>query len=201
MEKYGYIRVSTKDQNEERQIASLVDFGVKTKNLYIDKESGKNFNRTQYKKLLKKAKEGDLIVVKSIDRFGRNYADILEQWRVLTKERKIDVLVLDMPLLDTRIKERDLTGIFISDLVLQILSYVSEVERKNIRQRQKEGIELAKLRGVKFGREPKEIPDEFYDVYLEWKQEVISARAAGRKLNVNHSTFLKWAKNEQLREN
>ena len=201
MEKYGYIRVSTKDQNEERQIASLVDFGVKTKNLYIDKESGKNFNRTQYKKLLKKAKEGDLIVVKSIDRFGRNYADILEQWRVLTKERKIDVLVLDMPLLDTRIKERDLTGIFISDLVLQILSYVSEVERKNIRQRQKEGIELAKLRGVKFGREPKEIPDEFYDEYLEWKQEVISARAAGRKLIVNHSTFLKWAKNEQLREN
>ena len=162
--------------------------------MYIDKESGKDFERKQYKKLLRKAKEGDLIVVKSIDRFGRNYKEILEQWRMITKEKEINVLVLDMLLLDTRETEKDLTGTFISDLVLQILSYVSEVERKNIKQRQKEGIALAQARGVKFGRSPKEIPMEFNSIYELWMRKEISAREAGRRLKVNHSTFLKWAR-------
>lgn len=196
MKQYGYVRVSTKDQNEERQIAALNEFGIQCENMYVDKESGKDFKRKQYKKLLRKTKEGDLIVVKSIDRFGRNYKEILEQWRLITKEKGINILVLDMPLLDTRETEKDLTGTFIADLVLQILSYVSEVERKNIKKRQKEGIALAQARGVKFGRSPKEIPMEFYDIYELWKRKEVSAREAGRRLKVNHSTFLKWARNE-----
>lgn len=194
MKQYGYVRVSTKDQNEERQIVALSEFGIECRNMYIDKESGRNFERKQYKKLLRRVKEGDLIVVKSIDRFGRNYKEILEQWRMITKEKGINILVLDMPLLDTRETEKDLTGTFISDLVLQILSYVSEVERKNIKQRQKEGIALAQARGVKFGRSPKEIPMEFNSIYELWMRKEISAREAGRRLKVNHSTFLKWAR-------
>ena len=194
MKQYGYVRVSTKDQNEERQIVALSEYGIECEYMYVDKESGKDFERKQYKKLLRKAKEGDLVVVKSIDRFGRNYKEILEQWRLITKEKGINILVLDMPLLDTRETEKDLTGTFIADLVLQILSYVSEVERKNIKQRQKEGIALAQARGVKFGREPKKKPMEFYDIYDLWKRKEISAREAGRRLKVNHSTFLKWAR-------
>lgn len=165
MKQYGYVRVSTKDQNEERQIVALSEFGIECCNMYIDKESGKDFKRKQYKKLLRKAKEGDLIVVKSIDRFGRNYKEIIEQWRLITKEKGINIFVLDMPLLDTRETEKDLTGAFIADLVLQILSYVSEVERSNIKQRQAEGIAIAKLKGVKFGREPMIIPSDFESVY------------------------------------
>ena len=194
MEQYGYVRVSTKDQNEERQIVALRESGIKDECIYLDKESGKDFNRKQYKKLLRKVKEGDLIVVKSIDRLGRNYKEILEQWRKITKERNVNIFVLDMPLLDTRETEKDLTGTFIADLVLQILSYVSEVERSNIKQRQAEGIALAKLKGVKFGREPMIIPSDFESVYELWIRKEISAREAGRRLNVNHSTFLKWTR-------
>lgn len=194
MEQYGYVRVSTKDQNEERQIVALREFGIRDDCIYLDKESGKDFNRKQYKKLLRKVKEGDLIVVKSIDRLGRNYKEILEQWRKITKEKNVNIFVLDMPLLDTRETEKDLTGTFIADLVLQILSYVSEVERNNIKQRQAEGIALAKARGVKFGRETKDIPDDFQYIYELWNNKSISAREAGRRLEVNHSTFLKWAR-------
>ena len=194
MKQYGYVRVSTKDQNEERQIVALSEFGIECCNMYIDKESGKDFKRKQYKKLLRKAKEGDLIVVKSIDRFGRNYKEIIEQWRLITKEKGINIFVLDMPLLDTRETEKDLTGAFIADLVFQILSYVSEVERSNIKQRQAEGIAIAKLKGVKFGREPMIIPSDFESVYELWIRKEISARESGRRLKVNHSTFLKWTR-------
>lgn len=194
MEQYGYVRVSTKDQNEERQIVALKEFGIKNDYIYLDKESGKDFNRRQYKKLLCNAKEGDLIVVKSIDRLGRNYKEILDQWRKITKEKGVNIFVLDMPLLDTRETEKDLTGTFIADLVLQILSYVSEVERNNIKQRQAEGIAVAKAKGVKFGREPKAIPINFEREYELWNRNEISAREAGRRLCVNHSTFLKWAR-------
>lgn len=201
MKEYGYVRVSTKEQNEERQIIALLDFGIKKENMYLDKETGTNFNRKEYKKLMKLVKEGDLIVFKNIDRLGRNYLEILEQWRIITKVKRVDILVLDMPLLDTRNQERDLTGTFIADLVLQIISYVSEIEVNNNKQRQAEGIKIAKEKGVKFGRQPKPIPEQFEEVYLQWKDKNISARKAGKLLNVMHSTFLKWVKNEKKRSN
>lgn len=199
MEKYGYCRISSKDQNEERQVVALAEFGLVSDHIYIDKESGKDFNRKQYKRLLRKVKAGDLIVVKSIDRFGRNYKEILEQWRIITKDKQVNILVLDMPLLDTRRTEKDLTGTFIADLVLQILSYVSEIERENIKQRQAEGIALAKARGVQFGRRALMIPSEFPQVYSLWSDKKISAREAGRRLKVNHATFLKWT--EEVKNN
>ena len=149
---FGYVRVSTKEQCEERQLIALRGFPVQDKNIFVDKLSGKDFNRPQYRKLLKRLKRGDVLVIKSIDRLGRNYNEILNQWRIITKEKQADVVVLDMPLLDTRHAGRDLTGTLIADLVLQILSYVAQTERENIRQRQKEGIAAAKKRGVKFGR-------------------------------------------------
>ena len=148
---YGYIRVSTREQNEDRQILALKELSIPEKNLFIDKQSGKDFERPQYKKMVRKLKKDDLLYIKSIDRLGRNYSEILEQWRILTKEKGIDIVVLDMPLLDTR-RGKDLMGTFLSDIVLQVLSFVAENERTNIRQRQAEGIAAAKAKGVRFGR-------------------------------------------------
>lgn len=189
---YGYIRVSTKEQCEDRQMIALLDFSVKEENIYMDKLSGKDFNRPQYQKLVRKMRQGDVLVVKSIDRLGRNYEEILEQWRIITKKKQADIVVLDMPLLDTRQTGRDLTGTFVADLVLQILSYVAQTERENIRQRQKEGIAAAKSRGVRFGRPRKAIPPEFSGLREEWEKGRISSREAAKKLNVSQDTFLRW---------
>ena len=181
---YGYVRVSTKEQNEDRQLLALRDFAVLEKNIYMDKLSGKDFNRPQYRKLLKKLRPGDLLVVKSIDRLGRNYEEILLQWRIITKEKKVNVAVLDMPLLDTRKSGNDLTGTFVADLVLQILSYVAQTERENIHQRQMEGIAAAKLRGVKFGRPRKDVPEQFWKLKEDWENEKITSREAVRQLSM-----------------
>ncbi len=185
---YGYIRVSTKEQNEVRQVIALREVGVSEKNIYMDKQSGKDFNRPQYKKLLRKMKKDDLLYIKSIDRLGRNYAEILEQWRMLTKDKGIDIVVLDMPLLDTR-HGKDLMGTFLSDIVLQVLSFVSENERTNIRQRQAEGIAAAKAKGIRFGRAPKPLPDGFHDAYQRWKRGEITGTAAARDCGMPLSTF------------
>ena len=168
---YGYVRVSTKEQNEDRQLIALQEFPVPEKNVYMDKLSGKDFNRPQYRKLLKKLRPGDLLVVKSIDRLGRNYEEILLQWRIITKEKQADMVVLDMPLLDTRKSGNDLTGTFVADLVLQILSYVAQTERENIHQRQMEGIAAAKLRGVRFGRPRKPVPEQFWKLKQDWEKK------------------------------
>ncbi len=191
-ETYGYVRVSTKDQCEERQLIAMQEFGVPQKNIFTDKPSGKDFERPLYKRLLRKLRPGDLVVVKSIDRLGRNYGEIQDQWRLITKEKQVDIVVLDMPLLDTRQKSEDLTGTFIADLVLQILCYVAQVERENIRQRQAEGIAAAKARGVRLGREKMPIPSAFYPLWEKFRRREITARAAARQLGVVHSTFLKW---------
>ena len=167
---YGYIRVSTKEQNEDRQRISMEEAGVPERNVYMDKQSGKDFNRPQYRKLLRKLKKDDLLYIKSIDRLGRNYEEILQQWRYLTKDKGIDIVVLDMPLLDTR-RGKDLMGTFLSDIVLQVLSFVAENERTNIRQRQAEGIAAAKARGVRFGRPEKEIPADFEEIVAAWEQK------------------------------
>ena len=190
---YGYIRVSSKDQHDDRQRLALLNFGVSVQNIFIDRQSGKDFNRPAYKHLLRTLKSDDTIVVKSIDRLGRNYAEILEQWRIITKDKKAAIVVLDMPLLDTRHK-RDLIGTLIADLVLQLLSYVAETEREFIRQRQREGIEAAKIRGVKFGRRPIPKPQNYDEVYQKWKNGDISARKAAKLLSVSHFTFLRWIK-------
>lgn len=189
---YGYVRVSTKEQCEERQLIALREFPVSEKNIYMDKLSGKDFNRPCYQRLLKKLKPGDLLVLKSIDRLGRNYEEILNQWRKITKEIRADIVVLDMPLLDTRQTGRDLTGTFVADLVLQILSYVAQTERENIRQRQAEGIAAARGRGVKFGRPRKEIPKQFYQLKEEWEEKKISSREAASHLGIAQDTFLRW---------
>lgn len=188
---YGYVRVSTKEQNEERQLIALREFGVDR--ICTDKQSGKDFERPQYRNMLRKLKKDDTLVVKSIDRLGRNYNEILEQWRIITKEKGAAIVVLDIPLLDTR-QNRDLTGTLIADIVLQLLSYVAQTEREFIRQRQKEGIAAAKARGVKFGREAKRPPPEFYSLLAQWQSGTLSARAAAQQLHVSHNTFLKWAK-------
>ena len=167
---YGYIRVSTKEQNEDRQMIALREVGVPEKNIFMDKQSGKDFNRPQYRKLLRKLKKDDLLYIKSIDRLGRNYEEILQQWRYLTKDKGIDIVVLDMPLLDTR-RGKDLMGTFLSDIVLQVLSFVAENERTNIRQRQAEGIAAAKARGVRFGRPEKKIPADFEEIVAAWEQK------------------------------
>ncbi len=190
---YGYARVSTKDQNEARQLIALHDFGIDDKYIFMDKQSGKDFNRPQYIKLVRKLKSGDTLVIKSIDRLGRNYDEIIEQWRIITKERQVAIVVLDMPLLDTR-QGRDLTGTLIADIVLQLLSYVAQTEREFIKARQAEGIAAAKARGVTFGPKPMDIPDEFSDCFLLWQEKRISAREAARRLGVAHKTFLKWIK-------
>lgn len=185
---YGYIRVSSRDQNEDRQLIALKEIGVADKNIYLDKQSGKDFNRPQYKKLLRKLKKDDLLYIKSIDRLGRNYEEILEQWRVLTKEKGIDIVVLDMPLLDTR-RGKDLMGTFLSDIVLQVLSFVAENERINIRQRQAEGIAAAKAKGVKFGRPPLPLPDNFYEIHKDWRAKKITLKQAASACNMPVGTF------------
>lgn len=190
---YGYIRVSTKDQNEDRQRIALLEAGVKPRNIILDKKSGKDFDRPGYRRLCKKAKPGDILFIKSIDRLGRNYNEILEQWRYLTKEKRIAIVVLDMPLLDTR-RGRDLTGELISDIVLQLLSYVAQTEREFIHQRQAEGIAAAKARGVQFGRRPIPRPEGYDGVYAQWARGELSARKAAAQLGVTHQTFLKWTR-------
>ena len=190
--KYGYVRVSTREQNEDRQLIALQEMQIPIENIYIDKQSGKDFNRPRYRALLRKIRTGDILYIKSIDRLGRNYEEIIEQWRILTKEKKIDIVVIDMPLLDTR-RGKDLMGTFLSDIVLQVLSFVAENERKNIRQRQKEGIEAAKLRGVKFGRPQKNMPQDF-EMYAEmWNNGEITGTGAAERLGIPASTFYRKA--------
>lgn len=192
--KYGYIRVSTKEQNIDRQLTAILKEDIEMKQIYIDKASGKDFNRKKYKKLMKKLKEGDELYIKSIDRLGRNYDEIIKEWNTITKEKNADIVVLDFPLLDTRTKVNDLTGKFIADIVLQILSYVAQVERENTHQRQMEGIQEAKKRGVKFGRSKIEIPKEFYNLAEKYIKNQTSLRKASKELNVSHTTFSKWLK-------
>lgn len=197
---YGYVRVSTQEQHEDRQVLALKNYGVVEGDIFIDKQSGKDFERPQYKKLLKRLASGDVLVIKSIDRLGRNYMEIIEEWRIITKEIGADAVILDMSLLDTR-KKQDLTGIFIADLVLQILSYVAEQERRLIHERQAEGIAAAKMRGVRFGRPAIECPLDFPAVYDLWKRKELNCRDAGKLLGVSHYTFLKWVgKYEQTAE-
>ena len=186
---YGYVRVSTKEQNELRQVLALREAGIADRNIFLDKQSGKDFERQNYKKLIRKIKSGDTLVIKSIDRLGRNYDEILEQWRIIAKEKGTAIVVLDMPLLDTR-KNKDLTGTLIADIVLQLLSYVAETEF--IRQRQAEGIAAAKLQGVRFGRKPREKPPEYGSLKELWVRGEISAREAARRLGITHRTFLSW---------
>ena len=185
---YGYIRVSSRDKNEDRQLIALKEVGIAEKNIYMDKQSGKDFNRPQYKKLLRKIKKDDLLYIKSIDRLGRNYEEILLQWQILTKDKGIDIVVLDMPLLDTR-RGKDLMGTFLSDVVLQVLSFVAENERTNIRQRQVEGIAAAKAKGIRFGRPPKPLPENFHSCYQRWKQGDITGTAAARECGMPLSPF------------
>ena len=189
---YGYARVSTKEQNEIRQVIALKEFGVEEKQIFVDKQTGKDFQRVNYQNVIEKLKSGDVLVVKSIDRLGRNYDEILEEWRRITKDKDTDIVVMDMPLLDTR-RSRDLTGTLISDIVLQLLSYVAQTEREFIRQRQAEGIAIAKENGVHFGRKPMERPFAFEELKRLWNQGEISARAAAKKLGITHRTFIKWA--------
>jgi len=189
---YGYARVSTREQSENRQLVAMRDFGISDGNILLDKQSGRDFNRPAYRRLLNKLKPGDILVIKSIDRLGRNYDEILEQWRIITKEKQTAIVVLDIPLLDTRQKDRDLTGTFIADLVLQILSYVAQQEREFIRQRQAEGIATAKEKGTKFGRKPMERPKTFIEIREAWENKIISAREAARQLGITHKTFLSW---------
>ena len=185
---YGYVRVSTKEQNEDRQMIALRDVAVPERNIYVDKQSGKDFERPQYKKLLRKMKKDDLLYIKSIDRLGRNYNEIQEQWRILTKDKGVDIVVLDMPLLDTR-RGKDLMGTFLSDIVLQVLSFAAENERMNIRQRQAEGIADAKAKGVRFGRIPRPLPENFHAVYQRWKHGEITGTAAAKECGMPLSTF------------
>ena len=185
---YGYMRVSSKEQNEDRQKIALTEMGVPEKNIYMDKQSGKDFERTQYKRLLRKLNENSVLYIKSIDRLGRNYGKLNEQWRIITKEKKADIVVIDMPLLDTR-REKNLLGTFISDVVLALLSYVAENERTNIKQRQAEGIAAAKARGVKFGRPPLPIPQNFYQMHKDWRAGKITIEEAAKACNMCPKTF------------
>ncbi len=194
---YGYVRVSTREQNEDRQMLALNEKEVPEQNIYIDKQSGKDFKRPMYNRMLKKLREDDLIYVKSIDRLGRNYEEILEQWRILTKEKKVDIVVLDMELLDTR-RGKDLMGTFLSDIVLQVLSFVAENERKNIRERQKEGIEAAKLRGVQFGRPKRDVPDDFIQICCRWRSGQILGKEAAKLCGMPLTTFYGRAR-EQIK--
>ncbi len=188
---YGYARVSSREQNESRQLAALDEMNVPRNNIFVDKQSGKDFNRPRYQQLLKKLRTDDLLYIKSIDRLGRDYREILEQWRILTKDKKIDIVVLDMPLLDTR-RGKDLMGTFLSDIVLQLLSFVAENERENIRQRQKEGIEAAKQRGVRFGRPTQPLPEDFKHIYKKWTAKEITGVEAAKQCKVARSTFYRW---------
>ena len=194
---YGYIRVSSRDQNEDRQLVAMHELGIPPKNIYMDKLSGKDFARPAYRKLIKKLRPNDLLYIKSIDRLGRNYKEILEQWRILTKKKQVDICVIDMPLLDTR-NGKDLMGTFLADLVLQILSFVAENERNAIRQRQAEGIAAAKAKGVRFGRPEIPLPENFMDVYQRWKAREITGTAAANELNMPLSTFCYKTKKLEL---
>lgn len=195
-ELYGYARVSSKDQNENWQLDALKNFGVPSEKIFLDRQSGKDFNRPQYKRLLRRLKSDSVLVIKSVDRLGRNYAEILEQWRIITKEKGAAIVVLDMPRLDTRNKKNFLDTI-ISDLALQIMSVFAQMERDSIRQRQAEAIATAKARGVKFGREPMKRPENFPAILSEWRAKKISARKAGEILGISPTTFLKWARKEE----
>ena len=185
---YGYMRVSSKEQNEDRQKIALTEMGVPENNIYMDKQSGKDFERRQYKRLLRKLNENSVLYIKSIDRLGRNYGELNEQWSIITKEKKADIVVIDMPLLDTR-REKNLLGTFISDVVLALLSYVAENERTNIKQRQAEGIAAAKARGVKFGRPPLPIPENFYQMHKDWRAGKITIEEAAKACNMCPKTF------------
>ncbi len=187
-ETYGYIRVSTREQNEDRQLIAMQGLSILEKNLYMDKQSGKDFERPHYKRMVKRLKPGDLLYIKSIDRLGRNYEEIQNQWRILTKEKRIDIVVLDMPLLDTR-RGKDLMGTFLSDIVLQVLSFVAENERTNIRERQAEGIAAAKAKGVRFGRPPRPLPENYHSAYQRWKAGKITGTAAAKECGIPLSTF------------
>ena len=193
MNTYGYIRVSTKEQNEDRQMIAMREFGVVDRHIILDKQSGKDFQRPGYCWLVQKLKAGDTLVIKSIDRLGRNYDEILEQWRLLTKEKQVSIVVLDMPLLDTR-QGRDLTGVLIADIVLQLLSYVAQTEREFNRQRQAEGIAAAKARGIRFGRRGKDRGENYEAVMAAWRRGEISGRAAAKKLGIAHGTFQRWCR-------
>ena len=197
MEVYGYIRVSTKDQNEDRQLIAMHEMGVENRNIFTDKQSGKDFDRPQYKKLVKKLKRDDLLYIKSIDRLGRNYEEIQNQWRMLTKDKGADICVLDMPLLDTR-RGKDLVGTFLSDIVLQVLSFVAENERTNIRQRQAEGIAAAKARGVHFGRTAIEMPKNFPEIVSAWESGAISVEEVCEKCAVSAPTFYRRLREYRL---
>ncbi len=190
---YGYIRVSTREQNEDRQLIAMREMGVPASHIYMDKQSGKDFNRPNYKKLLRKLKKDDLLYIKSIDRLGRNYEEILQQWRIITKDKGVDIAVLDMPLLDTR-RGKDLMGTFLSDIVLQVLSFVAENECTNIRQRQAEGIAAAKARGVRFGRPPRPLPENFHVNYQKWRAGEITGTAAAKECGMPLATFRYRAK-------
>ena len=185
---FGYARVSTKEQREDRQLDALTALHIDPRHIYVDKQSGKDFDRPMYRKLLRRLKKDDLLYIKSIDRLGRNYREILEQWRILTKEKEVDIVVLDMPLLDTR-RGKDLMGTFLSDIVLQVLSFVAENERTNIRQRQAEGIAAAKAKGIRFGRVPKPLPENFHAVYQRWKSGEITGTAAAKECGMPLSSF------------
>lgn len=195
MNTYGYVRVSTKEQNEDRQVVAMREFGVEDSRIILDKQSGKDFDRPGYRRLTQKLKAGDTLVIKSIDRLGRSYDEILEQWRLLTKEKQVAIVVLDMPLLDTR-QGRDLTGVLIADIVLQLLSYVAQTEREFNRQRQAEGIAAAKAKGVHFGRNFKDRGENYGSVMAAWKRGELSDRAAARELGVAHGTFQRWRRVE-----
>ena len=194
---YGYARVSPREQNEARQVAALVGAGVLAGDIYMDKQSGADFERVQYRRMLRRLGPGDTLIVKSIDRLGRNYTEILEQWRIITKSKRAAIVILDMPLLDTR-QNRDLIGQLIADIVLQLLSYVAQTEREFIRQRQAEGIVAAKERGVHFGREAAPVSEGFPEILAEWRAKKLGSRAAAERLGVSQTTFLKWAKAENL---
>ncbi|MDQ0361977.1 recombinase family protein [Breznakia pachnodae] len=192
MKYYGYVRVSTKNQNIDRQMADMKRLEIPRQDIFIDKVSGKSFERPAYKRLLKKLKPNDVVFVKSIDRLGRNYDEIIRQWKFLTIDKDVDIAVIDFPLLDTRNQINGITGKFIADLVLQVLSYVAQVERENIRQRQAEGIREARKRGIRFGRPQKEKPDDFEMILQMWLDGTISQREAGRRLQISNHTFIKW---------
>lgn len=195
---YGYVRVSTREQNETRQLIALQAVGIPPDNIFIDKQSGKDFNRVMYKRLIGQISEGDVLYIKSIDRLGRNYEDVIEQWKEITKRKGADIVVVDMPILDTR-NGKDLMGTFLTDVVLALLSYVSENERMNIRQRQAEGIAAAKARGVVFGRRPIPLPDCFDEVYEMWKKKQITAECAAKRCGMSRSTFYDRAKKADKR--
>lgn len=200
MKTYGYIRVSSTDQNEDRQRVAMNTKEVPPKNIYMDKQSGKDFERPQYKKLVRKLRQGDLLYVLSIDRLGRNYKDVQEQWRILTKDKGVDICVIDMPLLDTR-TAKDLMGTFIADLVLQILSFVAENERANIKKRQAQGIAAAKARGVRFGRPEKPVPDNFAEIVRQWERHEIPTKEALRLCDLSRATFYRKIRENQDLQN